>query len=326
MIIGHQKKVDFLKKSAEKNRVSHGYLFYGQEKIGKKKIAIELAKTLQCLEKNKPCGLCKNCRDIDNNNHPDLVIIGKEEKSGDGENSSGQISISKIRNLRKTLSLSPYLGNYKIAIIDDAHCLNIHSANALLKTLEEPKGKAVIILVSSHPNLLPKTIRSRLQQIKFSLVPKNILAKQLEGTAFKEEQKDEILKIIQGRPGVLVEILSDSRKKDGYKLFMKNFLGLAGGDLNARFEYIKKVSENKDDSLKFLEGLAVFFRDLFLIKAGVKNLIVNSFIEKELTDLSERYSRDNIEKIIKLISRLGDIITNSNINQRICLEVLMLEI
>jgi len=174
MIIGNQKKVDFLIKSVDKDRVSHGYLFFGQEKIGKKKIAIEFAKTLQCLGKDKPCGLCKNCRDIDNNNHPDLIVIGREEKSGDGEGFSGQISILKIRNLRKTLSLSPYLGNYKIAIIDDAHCLNIHSANALLKTLEEPKGKTVIILVSSYPNLLPKTIKSRLQQIKFSLVPRNI--------------------------------------------------------------------------------------------------------------------------------------------------------
>lgn len=326
MIIGHQKKVDFLIKSVEKNRVSHGYLFYGQEKIGKKKIAIEFAKTLQCLGKDKPCGLCKNCRDIDNNNHPDLILIGKEEKLGDGESFSGQISISKIRNLKKILSLSPYLGNYKIAIIDDAHCLNVHSANAILKTLEEPKGKTVIILISSYPNLLSKTIKSRLQQIKFSLVPKNILEKQLEKTNLKESQKEEFLKIIQGRPGVLVDILNDFRKNDGYKLFMKNFLELAGDDFNARFEYVKKISESKEDSLKFLEGLVVFFRDLFLIKAGIKSLIINSFIEKELIDLSGRYSRENIQKIIKLINRFGDIITNSNVNQRICLEVLMLEI
>lgn len=326
MVIGHKKILDFLRKSAEKNRVSHGYLFFGPEKIGKKKVAIEFAKTLQCLGKEKPCGLCKNCRDIEIGSHPDLIVVDKYDEVQENEYISGQISISKIRKLRKALSLSSYLGNYKIAVIDDSHNLNISAANALLKTLEEPKGKAVIILVSAFPHLLPLTIKSRLQQIKFSLVSNIILEKQLEKSGLQKEDNSEVLKITQGRPGVLVDILNDLRKKDSYKSFMRSLLDLASRDINKRFEYVKKISENKDDSIRFLEGLTMFFRDVFLIKTGANSLVVNLFMKNDLIILSERYQRSSLQKIIKLINRLSEMISHSNVNPRLCLEVLMLEI
>lgn len=323
MLIGHHKKINFLAQSAKKSRVSHGYLFYGPEKIGKKKVAVEFIKTLQCLDEKKPCGVCKNCREIESGNHPDLFFLGG--KNSLSEEGSGQIGIPEIRNLRKILALSSYSGNYKAAIIDDAHNLNVHAANALLKTLEEPKGKAIIILVSSFPDLLPSTIRSRLQQVKFSLVSNAILENQPKMAELNDFQKKEILKIVRGRPGVLADFLEDLRRKDGYKAFVSGLSALVLEDVSKRFEYAKKVSESKEDSLRFLGGLAIFFRDLLLIKSGINNLMVNSFIEKELVALSERYSKIGVQKIIKLINRLNEMILYSNVNSRLCLEVLMLE-
>ncbi len=341
MVIGHQKILDYLRKSVAKDRVSHGYLFYGPEKVGKKKVAIEFAKILQCQESpyQSPegeqvpygagkhgtgqaegfCGICRNCQDIEKGIHPDLIFV---QRGLDSQ----EIEISQIRDLRKTLSLSSYLGNYKIAIIDNAHNLNIEAANAFLKTLEEPKGKAVFILISAFPHLLPKTISSRLQQIKFSFVPNQIIDDYLRKTDLDESQQREILKMSSGRPGILQDVLGDLRKKDNYKSFMKNLGRLGNFDYNERFEYVKKISESRQDSIKFLEGLAIFFRDLFLIKSGASDFVLNPFLEKDLIHASGRYKRGHLQKILKLIKRLNEIISFSNVNPRLCLEVLMLEI
>ena len=319
MVIGHQKILDFLQKSIAKDKVSHGYLFWGPEKIGKKKVAIEFAKILQCQEAEDFCGVCKSCQDIEKGVHPDLAFIQAEQPSQ-------EIEISKIRDLKRTFSLSPYFGNYKIAIIDEAQNLNKEAANALLKTLEEPKGKAVLILISAFPHFLPKTINSRLQQIKFSFVPTQIMENSLRKINLDANQQREILKISQQRPGILQDILKDLRKKDSYKSFMKNLLNLGNFELNQRFEYIRKIAENRRDSIKFLEGLSIFFRDLFLIKSRARDFIINDFFEKELSQLSEHYSKSQLQKILKLIRRLNEMISRSNVNSRLCLEVLMLEL
>lgn len=330
MIIGHQKILDYLKKSATKDRVSHGYLFYGPEKIGKRKVAFEFAKILQCRESPHQskhgtgqvqfsCGVCKSCQDIETERHPDVAIIRADLDSR-------EIEISQIRNLRKNLSLSSHSGNYKIAIIDDAHNLNVEAANALLKTLEEPRGRTVLILASAFPGLLPKTIISRLQQIRFSFVSGSVMEEYLEQAGIDENQREELLRISYGRPGILQDILADLKKKDNYKSFMRGLAELANFDFNERFEYVKKISENRQDSIRFLEGLLIFFRDIFLIKLGVDNFIINNFFGKDLAKIAENYSRNRLYKILKLTRRLTEMISRSNVNPRLCLEVLMLEI
>jgi len=316
-------------------------LFWGPEKIGKKKVAIDFAKTLQCQKSphQSPegeqvpygagkhgtgqaknfCGVCKNCQDIEKGIHPDLILV-------QAQSPSREIEISQVRDLRKALSLSSYSGNYKIAIIDEAHNLNREAANALLKTLEEPRGKAVLILISAFPNSLPKTINSRLQQIKFSLVPTEIMKNYLKNADLDEKKQEEILKISQGRPGVLRDILDDLKKKDIYKSFIKSLLGLKNFDLNQRFDYVGKIAKNRKESIKFLQGLSIFFRDLFLIKLGVNDFVLNSFLEKELALAAEHYSKSQLQEIFKLLRRLNEMLSRSNVNPRLCLEVLMLEI
>jgi len=319
MLIGHQKILDFLRKSVAKSRVSHGYLFYGPERVGKRKVAVEFAKILQCQELNPPCGVCKSCQNIEKMVHPDLSFV-------QADSDLREIAISQIRELRKSLSLSPYFGNYKIAIIDDAHNLNIEAANALLKTLEEPRGKTVLILISAFPELLPKTIISRLQQIRFSFVPNIIMEDYLKTKGLAENQMKEILKISYGRPGIMRDILADPKKKDNYELFIKRLMSLKNFNFNERFNYIQKISESRQDSIKFLEGSSLFFRDVFLIKYKVDNFLMDAFVGKDLAGIAEHYSKNHLYKILKLIRRLTEMISRSNVNPRLCLEVLMLEI
>jgi len=156
MILGHQKQWQFLKKSLKHGRVSHAYLFYGQQQLGKKKLALKFAKLLNCEADfdDRPCNDCKACEEIERRQHPDLSII---------EPDKGEIKIDQVRDLTDRLSKKPYQGPYKIAIIDEAHLLNHEAESALLKTVEEPKGKTVLILITSQKDSLVSTLISRME-------------------------------------------------------------------------------------------------------------------------------------------------------------------
>ncbi|MBC7074293.1 hypothetical protein H5T58_02855 [Candidatus Parcubacteria bacterium] len=147
-IIGHQFQLQYLLSQIQQKKLPHFFLFSGPEKVGKKTIAIFLSNTL--LPNFSP-------------SHPDFLMI-KPEKD--------KISIDQIKQAIWFLSLKPSLGDYKIVIVDDAHLMTKDAQNCFLKTLEEPKGKTLIFLVSSLPSLLLSTIHSRAHKLKFTFVSK----------------------------------------------------------------------------------------------------------------------------------------------------------
>lgn len=105
------------------------------------------------------CDECSSCRKIESGSHPDFLLIAPH---------SGQIRIEEIRAIDDTLSLKPFEGKWKIVIVDEAHMMNSFAANAFLKTLEEPPKESLIILISSNPDRLPDTIRSRCSRLNFT--------------------------------------------------------------------------------------------------------------------------------------------------------------
>jgi len=137
----HQKQREFLKKSAELERLPHALLFYGQEGLGKKALAIEFSKFL--IKEISP---------------PDFILIEPEGK---------EIQIAQIRSLIQGLSLKPYLADFKIAVINKAHLMSQESQNCFLKFLEEPTDKTHLILITEYPAMLLPTILSRVQKIRF---------------------------------------------------------------------------------------------------------------------------------------------------------------
>jgi len=147
MIMGHQKQWRFLKQSVELNKLSHAYLFCGEERLGKKRIALEFVKLIN----GENFGL----------GHPDLILIEPER---------GEIKIAQIRELIQKLSLKPYSALFKVALIDQAHLMTKDGQNSFLKTLEEPKGRTLLILITEAPERLLPTIPSRCEIIKFSPV------------------------------------------------------------------------------------------------------------------------------------------------------------
>ena len=167
-ITGHERPIALLKTALSHGRLAHAYLFHGEAHIGKSLIATRLAQALNCdqpFEANDQdsCGLCRSCLQIAARTHPDYVVI-----EPDPESATPQIKIEQMRDIDQYFIYKPLIGERKICLIDDADRLTIGAANALLKTLEEPPGHGLFILVSSRPHALPITIRSRCQLLRFT--------------------------------------------------------------------------------------------------------------------------------------------------------------
>ena len=150
----------------ERQRLAHAILLTGAEGTGIDQFAIELAQYLLCeapVQPDSGCGQCRSCILFRAGNHPDIRMVNPEKPGM-------QIKVDAIRELIEYFHLSVQYGKHKITIIAPAEGMNRHSADGLLKTLEEPPPLSLLILVSYQPAKLPVTIRSRCQKIMFNRI------------------------------------------------------------------------------------------------------------------------------------------------------------
>ncbi len=167
-IVGHEHAKTLLRSAILQNRLAHAYLFHGDDRIGKRLLALRLAQALLCetvsdAQQTDACGVCRACHQVDTRTHPDFLVIEPDQ-----EMANPQIKIELIRDIEHQMIYRPLIGNRKICLIDDADRMTIGAANALLKTLEEPPNHSLFILVSSRPYALPATIRSRCQALRLT--------------------------------------------------------------------------------------------------------------------------------------------------------------
>jgi DNA polymerase-3 subunit delta' len=149
-------------------RLAHALLLSGPAGTGKLDFAREMAGGLLCLEGSMPgCGGCRSCQLLSTGAHPDFRLLGLE--LNDKGNLRSEIVIEQIRNLISALQLTTTISARKVALLHPAEAMNRNAANALLKTLEEPPGETVLILVSHDPGRLPVTIRSRCQALQLRM-------------------------------------------------------------------------------------------------------------------------------------------------------------
>lgn len=199
-IEGHDEVVEQFRRSLARGRLASTYLFVGPAGVGKHVFALKLAQTLLCQthapERLDPCGRCAGCVQVLAATHPDLLVVAKPaEKSeipvqlliGSGERRMHE-------GLCHDISLKPFMGGRRVAIIDDADHLNEEGANCLLKTLEEPPPRSVMILVGTSTDRQLPTIRSRSQIIRFSPLADEVVAALLqgEGAAASREEAERL--------------------------------------------------------------------------------------------------------------------------------------
>ena len=205
------------RKRLQGDRLAHAFLLSGQPGTGKQGLAMEMAAALLCLENSLPaCGSCRSCQLLVSGAHPDFRILSFElNKSGKLRT---EIVIDQVRQLISFLQLTTTISEKKVALVQPAEAMNRNAANALLKTLEEPPGDAVIILLSHDPSRLPVTIRSRCQKLQVrSPDTDTALAWLLEEGAYGEVEAKSALKAAAGSPFRARDLLSTGGP-DHYRL------------------------------------------------------------------------------------------------------------
>ncbi|MDD5922938.1 MAG: DNA polymerase III subunit gamma/tau [Eubacteriales bacterium] len=190
-ILGQDAVVRILRHQIETDTVSHAYLFAGTRGTGKTTTARILAKAVNCLDpdrKNRPCGVCANCRAIAAGNFMDVIEIDAASNNG----------VDNIRELRESVNYPPAVGRKKVYIIDEVHMLTPGAYNALLKTLEEPPEDVLFILATTNPEMLSQTVKSRCMRLDFRRVPADILAENMRSICEKRGVKisDEALRLL----------------------------------------------------------------------------------------------------------------------------------
>ncbi len=246
-----EKQGQFLKKAALSCRLSHAYIFSGDDERSKKQIGRDLIQLLCCTDTPKPCAICQSCKAFAQGTHPDVCLLKAEE---DKESVKNEITIAQIRKLHFFLNLRSWVCPWKIVVIQDAHCMNEEAQGALLKLLEEPKGNTLFLLYTLHPDLLLSTLRSRSQVIAWYLSP----------TAFSKEYQ------ISSRVA-------------------REFEQIFHAPLHIRFEYAKKLVEDEQRLLERLTQMLLVLRLAFLekLKNGATPELLQ--IKRQLTVAQETF-------------------------------------
>jgi len=149
---------DTLRRARAGGRFPAALLIHEQSGSGGAWLALYAARTALCRAAGAPCGQCDDCRRVAADTHPDLLRVGPTEESK-------QIRVEQVRELCAELALTSHGAGATVAIIDPAEAMNANAANALLKTLEEPRPGATLVLVTAAPSRLPATVRSRCQRL-----------------------------------------------------------------------------------------------------------------------------------------------------------------
>ena len=260
-------------------RLPHALLLTGQTGLGKADFARRLARALLCVDPNEggdPCGTCGACRLVLAGTHPDLHVIQPEEHGR-------MIKIDAIRALTAKSVLAAQDGGYRVFIIDPADMMNRAAANALLKTLEEPAKRSILVLVSSHPDRLPATIRSRCQIVRFPVPPVGLVRDWL-GRVAPEEELDPLLAISGGAPLRALQAREQGWREQGRDL-CRELSALKRREVNP----LQIVEEwEKRPLTSVLDGLKRCLTDLIRLANGIAGtMLYHPGLREDLQSLGQ---------------------------------------
>ena len=249
-VVGHERPVRIIHRAIETGRVHHAYLFTGMEGIGKKVVAMNMAKALNCERQDgDACDQCTACQRIDKGVYPDCIMVNPD---------GAAIKIEQVRRLQQEIAFKPYEARWRVVIIDGAERLTRASANALLKTLEEPPPQTTLILIAAAIEGLPATVLSRCQRIRFTPLTdaevKKVLANHLA-----QDQIDILVPLAAGSPGRAVQ--SDWQAVQEVKMT----LGTAfAPSLLERLRLAQDLAREEGKGKIFLEILEGWLRDIIV--------------------------------------------------------------
>jgi DNA polymerase-3 subunit delta' len=304
----------------------HALLLTGPAGLGKGAFARRLARGLLCEApdaEGNACGHCRACHLFQAGSHPDYTVICPEEDSKNANHDSSKkkskvIKIDQIRDFCVFLSYTSQYGGYKIVLLEPADRLHVNAANSLLKTLEEPPGNSLLLLVTAQPARLPATVRSRCQIMTFSPPSPEVafawLAPRLSGAL----EPMALLNIAGGIPLVALAYADEERWRRRQKL-MDDYEQVVAGQLDpvqAAEQWVQ------GDLVEHLRWLISWHTDLIRLKMNpdfthLNNPDLRPVLRDWITQQSPRRLFERLDEAI----RLHALCTMTQINAQLLLEV-----
>lgn len=311
-IVGHRRLVALLARAAAQDRVPPSLLLAGPNGVGKRRTALALAETLNCLEpiladdgsSRDACGTCGACRKIERGTHPDVLVIEPGE--------TGSIKIEQVRDVIDRAQYRPFEGRRRVVIIDDADALVPQAQNALLKTLEEPPSASVFVLVSSLPDTLLQTVRSRCPRLRFApLLPADVAAVLVRDHDYA--QADAMAAAADADGSVGRALSAQAADATAAREVAQTLLAETArrADPQRRLESAKLLAATKGSSASERDQLAAclrvlssLLRDLGVIASGADSrLLANADLDTELERLSSSWDADRSSRAFAAVDR-----------------------
>lgn len=324
-ILGNQKVRQGLLESLARSGPASSYLFLGDSGLGKSRTALWLASALNCSAEDRPCGVCPSCLKIAHSNHPDVVV--QERPAG-----KTGIGVGDVREQIAATAYRPYEGRHRVWIVAEAETLTEEAQNALLKTLEEPPGNMVMVLISSSESALLPTVSSRCRPVRFQSVPPEELWRELEERGAEPEQARTLAHLARGRPGVALGWLENKALWELRCTTLDLLSGLHGAQLwpaletAARLDKLRAGEEARVSLAAVLDTCRLFYRDLLhLAASGAEGPVVNRDRLDDLRRLAAEGGIGRPRKALELLLEASEHL-QANLNGRLVLQRLCLHL
>ncbi len=272
---GHERAIGYLRRASETERLAHAFVFTGPAGIGKAMVARALATGLHCDAKPfDACGTCVSCRTIVAGTHPDVrVVAGPLEGKRD-------ISIEQVRELQRELGFRSLSRHPKVGIVDDAHLLTAQAQNALLKTLEEPSGASVLVLVAVQASALLPTILSRCQRVSFGPLPMADVVALLTARGRSAVEARALATYANGSPGAALELDAEFFGKRRREL-LGALAGMRGAGFKKLADFAQTLVAEDKDPQAVLALIASWQRD------ALRRAVLGADAELQNADLAD---------------------------------------
>ena len=342
--LGNRQAVDILVRAVELDRLPHALIFAGPAGVGKCTLAVLLAQRLNCLAPGAdgacgrctmcrkirsvllarylsclspkgelPCGGCRNCR-ILADQHPDIRVIEPEKTT---------IAIDQVRELISEISYQPFEARFRVVILDPADKMRAEAHNSLLKTLEEPPSRTIIILVTTNPYFLLTTILSRCRLLQFGGIPQNLIEDYLVKEKGLTTQEAQLAACLSN--GSLAAALSfDSGTHREAKAQAMRFVDLLirRGRFSEASPLLSGLGKDKKVQDIWLESVEAILQDVYFSQIAPER-VSQQDLQADLAGLARMISRAELVSIIGAFKRLRLALTR-NVNRQIALESIFL--
>lgn len=322
-ILGQREPKRRLRRLLETDRLPHALLFSGPEGVGKRRTAEALAATLLCSSPaaGHPCGTCESCRAFSRGIHPDFFFV-VPEAVGKGARS---IRIEAMRALGSALARPPELAPRQVALIDDAQRMNEAAANSFLKTLEEPTGDVVFLLVTGMRAALLDTVVSRCLEIPFGPLALPELSEVLRRHGVETEEAAALAALADGSAGRALALHAEGalRRREEAVSLLARLPQIPPLSLWA--EGKKWGALSREEAGEWLRSLRLTLRDVLALYGGATPLY-SVGLEAPVAEIAARFSEARVFSMLADVKEAERRLLSSNVNIRLLVEALLLSL